>query len=138
MTFLLDTTIISEVRKDQGNPRVKDWFATTRSDQLYLSVLTLGEIRHAIERLRRRDREQSEVFDTWLVALERQFADRLLPITAEIADAWGRLGVPDPVPIVDGLLAATAQVNGLTLVTRNTADLERTGVRLLNPFDPAR
>jgi predicted nucleic acid-binding protein len=100
-----------------------------------MSVLTVGEIRRGIERLRRRDPAQANMFDEWLGGLLEEFAERLLLVTAEIADAWGRLGVPDPVPTVDGLLAATARVSGLTLVTRNTADLVRTGVQLLNPFE---
>lgn len=135
MRYLLDTNVISEICKEHGSPSVKAWFAATAADELYLSVLTVGEIRHGIERVRRRDAIQTGVFEAWLEALQRDFAERLLPITAEIADAWGRLGVPDPVPTVDGLLAATARVGGLTLVTRNTADLGRTGVPLLNPFD---
>jgi predicted nucleic acid-binding protein len=137
VTYLLDTNVISELRKDHGNASVMAWFAATAADELYLSVLTVGEIRNGIERLRRRDPTQTGIFEAWLEALQRDFAERLLPTTAQIADAWGRLGVPDPVPTVDGLLAATARVGGLTLVTRNTADLARTGVRLLNPFDDA-
>jgi predicted nucleic acid-binding protein len=135
VTYLLAPNVISEIRRERGNPHVKSWFAGVPAGELYLSVLTVGEIRHGIERLRRRDTSQIAAFETWLRALQRDFADRLVPITAEIADAWGRLGVPDPVPTIDGLLAATAQVHGLTLVTRNTADLARTGVRLLNPFE---
>ncbi len=137
MTYLLDTNVISEIRKTHGNPHVKAWFAATGADDLYLSVLTIGEIRHGIERLRRRDPAQTHVFESWLRVLQRDFTDRLLPLTAEIADAWGRIGVVQPVPTVDGLLAATAQVHGLTLVSRNTADLARTGIQLLNPFEPA-
>ncbi len=136
MSYLLDTNVISEIRKEHSDARVKAWFAATGAHELYLSVLTVGEIRHGIERLRRRDPAQTGVFEVWLTALQRDFAERLLPVTAEIADQWGRLGVPDRISTVDGLLAATALVDGLTLVTRNTGDLVRTGVRLLNPFDP--
>jgi predicted nucleic acid-binding protein len=135
VTYLLDTNVISEVRKAQGNSQVKAWFEATPTDDLYLSVLTIGEIRRGIQRLRRRDIAQADVFDAWLAGLLREFGKRVLPVTTEIADVWGRLGVPDPVSTVDGLLAATADVGGLTLVTRNTADLARTGVPLLNPFD---
>jgi predicted nucleic acid-binding protein len=133
--YLLDTNVISEIRRAQGNAGVKRWFEETVADDLYLSVTTVGEIRNGIERLRRRDATQARVFDIWLQTLQRDFVDRLLPITSEIADEWGRLGVPDPIPTVDGLLAATARVAGLTLVTRNTADLSSTGVLLLNPFE---
>ena len=99
-------------------------------------MLVVGEIRQGIERLRRRDPSQAAVFETWLATLRRDYADRILPVTVQIADEWGRLNVPDPVPAIDGLLAATARVHGLTLVTRNTADVARTGVALLNPFAP--
>ena len=75
------------------------------------------------------------MYGAWLARLERDYADRILPITAEVAEEWGRFNVPDPVPVIDGLLAATARVHGLTLVTRNVGDLARTGVPLLNPFE---
>lgn len=134
MSFLLDTNVISEARRAAGDANVKAWFAATSSYELYLSVLVLGEIRQGIERVRRRDRTQAHVLDAWLATLRERYDDRLLPITDEIAEEWGRLNVPDPLPSVDGLLAATARVHNLTLVTRNVADVARTGVRLLNPF----
>jgi predicted nucleic acid-binding protein len=136
VSYLLDTNVVSEIRKPQANPYVRAWFAAVPGERLYLSVLTVGEIRRGIERLRRRDPTQAAVFEAWLASLRQQYADRLLPVTAEIAEEWGRLNVPDPIPTVDGLLAATARVGGLVLVTRNTADLARTGVRLLDPFTP--
>jgi predicted nucleic acid-binding protein len=104
------------------------------SDELFLSVLVVGEIRQGIERLRRRDRKQASVFEQWLATLRRDHGDRVLPITVAVAEEWGRLNVPDPLPVVDGLLAATAKVHGMTLVTRNTAQVERTGISVLNPF----
>ncbi len=138
MSFLLDTNVLSEVRKPAGDANVRSWLASVRGTDLYLSVLGVGEIRQGIERLRRRDPAQAAVYEAWLATLRRDYADRILLVTADIAEAWGRLNVPDPVPVVDGLLAATAQVRDLTLVTRNTADLARTGVRLLNPFASTR
>ncbi len=138
MSFLLDTNVLSEARKPAGDANVRAWLASVRGTDLYLSVLVVGEIRQGIERLRRRDPAQAAVYETWLATLRRDYADRILPVTADIAEAWGRLNVPDPVPVVDGLLAATAQVRDLTLVTRNIADLARTSVRLLNPFAPTR
>jgi hypothetical protein len=86
------------------------------------------------ERLRRRDTAQAALLDEWLAILKRQFADRVLPVTMEIAEEWGRLNVPDPLPTIDGYLAATANVHGLTVVTRNVRDLARTGVELFDPW----
>ena len=136
MSFLLDTNVISEARRPAGNPNVRAWLAETRGTDLYLSVLVVGEIRQGIERLRRRDPTQAAVYEAWLTTLRRQYADRVLPITAEVAEEWGRLNATAPLPVIDGLLAATAKVQGLILVTRNTADVARTGVRLLDPFAP--
>jgi predicted nucleic acid-binding protein len=100
-----------------------------------LSVLVLGEIRQGIERLRRRDPEQAAGYESWLNDLRERFSGHVLDVTVDVAEEWGRLNVPDPIGTVDGLLAATARVHGFTLVTRNKADLERTGVPLLDPFE---
>ena len=132
---MLDTNVISEARRPRGDANVKAWLASVPADNLYLSVLVVGEIRGGIERLRRRDPVQADAYEGWLATLRRDYADRLLPVTAEVADEWGRMNVSDPVPVVDGLMAATAKVKCLTLVTRNTADIERSGVRILNPFE---
>ena len=135
VSFLLDTNVISEARGPRGDANVKAWLASVPADNLYLSVLVVGEIRGGIEWLRRRDPVRADAYEGWLATLRRDYADRLLPVTAEVADEWGRMNVSDPVPVVDGLMAATAKVKGLTLVTRNTADVERSGVRILNPFE---
>jgi predicted nucleic acid-binding protein len=137
LKFLLDTNVISEVRKREANPQVLQWFEATSADDLGISALVVGEIRQGIERLRRRDSSLAQPYETWLDTLEQSYGDRILPVSAAVADAWGRLNVPDPLPVVDGLMAATALVHGLTLVTRNTADVARTGVALLNPFNEA-
>lgn len=134
MSFLLDTNVVSEIRKKVPDPGVSAWFDTVPADQLFLSVLVVGEIRQGIERLVRRDPVQAETFERWLGQLVDLYGDRIVPITADIAEAWGRLNVPDPVAVVDGLMAATALVHGWTLVTRNVGDVTATGVRLLNPF----
>jgi predicted nucleic acid-binding protein len=134
--YLLDTNVASDARRPNGNPHVKAWLLSVRQTEQYLSALLVGEVRRGVERIRRRDPLQAAVLETWLVELRRDFADRIIPVTADIAEEWGRLNVPDPLPPIDGLLAATARVQGLILVTRNTADFERTGVRLLNPFEP--
>ncbi|MFB9908442.1 type II toxin-antitoxin system VapC family toxin [Allokutzneria oryzae] len=135
MSFLLDTNVVSEVRKKTPNPGVAAWFASVPAHELFLSVLVVGEIRQGIDRLARRDPRQAEVFERWLGQLVHTYADRIVPVTVEVAGTWGRLNVPDPVPVIDGLLAATALSHGWTLVTRNTADVVATGVRLLNPFE---
>jgi toxin FitB len=102
--------------------------------RLFLSVLVAGELRQGVERLRLRDATAAASLDRWCGALIDGYADRLLPVDARIADLWGRLNVPDPIAAVDGLLAATAIVHGLTLVTRNMKHVARTGVMLHNPF----
>ncbi len=137
MRFLLDTNVISEVRKAKPDVNVRAWFETVDDEDLYLSVLTIGEIRQGIERLRSRDPVHARTLETWLTLVRSEYADRLLPITTEIAEEWGRMNVLDPVPAVDGLLAATARTCGLTLVTRNVSDVAPTGVSVLDPFSPA-
>ncbi len=134
MSFLLDTNVLSEVRKPRGDTGVKRWIATVGDGEIYLSVLVVGEIRRGVERLRKNDPEQAEVYAAWLAKLRQGYAERILPVTVEVAEEWARMSVPDPPPVIDGLLAATSKVAGLTFVTRNTADVERTGVSLLNPF----
>ena len=137
MSYLLDTNVISELRKGSGcNPHVLRWFETISDDDIHLSVLTTGEIRRGIESIRRRDPQSARVLEGWLDRLMKDYASRLLPVTHEIADEWGRLGVPDPIPVIDGLLAATARVHRLTLATRNVRDVEVTGVACVNPFEP--
>lgn len=137
--FLLDTNIVSELRKrHRMNPGLEAWWAENQSSQLWLSVLVLGEVRRGVELLRRRDKGGAEVLDDWLGGLVSEFSDRVLPIDERVVDVWGRLGVSDPVPVIDGLLAATAIVHDLTLVTRNVTDVERTAATVLNPFSDPR
>jgi predicted nucleic acid-binding protein len=112
------------------------WYDDVPSAQLFLSVLTLGEIRLGVERARRKDPAKAATLENWLVRLQSVYAAQIVPVDAVIADVWAQLSVPDPLPVIDGLLAATACVRNLTLVTRNTAGIQRCGVRLLNPFEP--
>ena len=134
MSWLLDTNIVSELRKgERANPGVRAWFAEAADESLFTSVLVVGELRCGIESIRRRDVPSALALERWLAGLTDGFADRILPVDREVAEQWGSLKVPDPVPTVDGLLAATALVHGLTLVTRNTRDGARTGVLLLDP-----
>ena len=135
MSYLLDTNVISELRKgEQADAYVTAWFADVAEQEIFLSVLTIGEIRRGIESVRRRDPDSAAALDRWLALLSEAHGDRILPIDRAIAEEWGRMSVPDPLPVVDGLLAATARVLGLTLVTRNVADVGGTGVELLDPF----
>jgi predicted nucleic acid-binding protein len=135
VSFLVDTNVVSELRKGRrSNAGVTRWFASVDESQLQLSVLVLGELRQGVERIRRRDVSAAQRLDRWLLALVDGFADRVLPVDARVAEVWGKLNVPDPLPAVDGLLAATAIVHDLTLVTRNTRHVDGTGVRVLNPF----
>ncbi len=143
MSFLLDTNVVSEIRRRAPHPHVLGWFASVPASELFLSVLVVGEIRQGIERLARRDPAQADVFESWLTQLVAVYEDRIVQVTTEVAQAWGRLNVPDSIPVVDGLLAATALVRGWTLVTRNAADIASTGapsrpvrVRLLRRSEP--
>ncbi len=133
MKYLLDTNVISEIRKrDRADASVARWVARTPVTEIGTSVVVLAEIRRGIELKRRADPEQA--LDRWFVQMRSGLGDRVLPIDESIAEVWARLNVPDPLPLVDGLLAATAKVYGLTHVTRNVADISRAGVSLLNPF----
>ena len=136
MGYLIDTNIVSELRKgERMDPNVRRWFESVEAHEIYLSVLVIGEIRRGIELLRRRDVTVAERLETWLCAVQDEGGDHILPITSEIADYWGRLGIPDPVSVIDGLLAASALHHNLTLVTRNVRDFARTGVTIINPFE---
>ncbi len=138
MGYLIDTNILSEVQKDQrADPGVRAWYDKVDARDLYLSVLVIGEVRQGIDRLHRRDPAQAARLAQRLASVKTDFADRILPVCAAVAECWGRNNVPDALPVIDGLLAATAQVHGLTLVTRNVKDVERSGVLLLNPFSDA-
>jgi predicted nucleic acid-binding protein len=135
LSYLLDTNVISELRKGRrANSEVSAWFADLAAEEIFLSVLTIGEIRRGIECVRRRDPDAAAALDRWLALLSEAHGDRILPIDRAITEEWGRMNVPDPLPVIDGLLAATARVLGLTLVTRNVADVNGTGVELLDPF----
>ncbi len=135
MSYLLDTNVISELRKgERADSNVTAWFAELADEEIFFSVLTIGEIRRGIESVRRRDPDSAAALDRWLALLSESHGDRVLPIDRAITEEWGRMNVPDPLPVVDGLLAATARVLGLTLVTRNVADVKGIGVELLDPF----
>lgn len=135
MKFVLDTTVISEIRKGRrAHPNVARWVARTPVKEMGTSVVVLAAIRRGIELKRRNDPEQAEGMDRWFEQMRTRLGDRVLPVDEPIAQAGAIMSVPDRLPLIDGLLAATAKVRGLTLVTRNTADVVRTGVALLDPF----
>jgi predicted nucleic acid-binding protein len=136
MTYLLDTNVVSELRKgDRCEAAVRDWFESLDEGDAYLSVLVVGEIERGIERIRQRDPKSATRLRRWLSSLSTQFEDRILPVTLPIARAWGRMGAPAPLPTVDGLLAATAHVHGLILATRNVRHVEGLDIEWVNPFD---
>lgn len=138
MTWLLDTNILSEVRKGpRCNPNVAAWWAGVNDDEIFLSVLTLGEIRQGIERVRPRDSAKADALDRWLREVTIGFGGRIIGVDAAVAEAWGRILVRRSVPVIDALLAATALVHGLALVTRYTADVSGLGIATLNPFEGA-
>lgn len=139
MAYLLDTNVVSELRKAAPNSHVLAWQQRHRRAEAYISALVVGEIRQGIERVRPRDPAQADVLERWLTGLVSAYRDRILPVTVDIAEEWGRLNAsPQPLPVIDGLMAATAKVHRLTLVTRNVPDVARTGVTLLNPFEAGR
>ena len=138
MTWLIDTNIISEVRKGlRCNPAVAAWWSSVEDRDLFLSTLTIGEIRKGVEAVRIRDPDKARALEAWLQAIVQTFGPRILGVDAAVAESWGRISAIRSVPVVDALLAATASVHGLVLVTRNAIDVAGLGVRVLNPFDPS-
>lgn len=136
--YLVDTDVISEARKDSScNPGVREFFAAARrdDDRLFVSAITIGELRQGVERIRHRgDAAQAARLERWLGQITSEFGDSVLSFDPEIAQVWGRLRVPNSENPLDKQIAATALIYDLTVVTRNTAHYLATGVRLLNPF----
>jgi toxin FitB len=135
--FLLDTNVISELRKSTtANQQVAAWAESVGVDTMFISVATILEIERGVLRVARRDPRQAIILHNWLRStLMVQFSDRTIGMDAEIALACAPLHVPDPKPELDAIIAATALVRGLTVVTRNTPDFEGTGAALLNPWN---
>jgi hypothetical protein len=135
VSYLIDTKIISEVRKgERCDPQVAAWYAGVADEELFLSTLVLGEIRKGVELARSRDPVKAAALERWLRRVEVAFDGRVLGIDNAVSDQWGRMSAIRPVPVLDGLLAATAVINGLTLVTRNDRDVAGLGATVLNPF----
>lgn len=134
--FLLDTNVVSELRRKQPASQVLNWFARTDDDRLYFSVLSVGEIRRGIERLTDEDRRLT--LTKWLESeLLPWFGSRLLAVDLAIAECWGWLlaQAGRPLPSIDSLLAATAIIHDLTLVTRNVADFDLPSIKVVNPWN---
>ncbi|HLH54087.1 MAG TPA: type II toxin-antitoxin system VapC family toxin [Verrucomicrobiae bacterium] len=136
---LIDTNVLSELRKAKRcDPGVRQWFEGTAAEELFISVLVLGEIRQGIERIRLRDPAQARALEKWLLWIVAEFRDRLLPVDDKVADHWGRLGLQKPVPVLDAFLAATAQVHDLTIISRDEEGFRNTGVTVINPFSKSK
>jgi toxin FitB len=137
--FILDTNVVSELRKirlGRADARVAKWADSVESVDLYLSAITVQELEIGVLLAERRDPAQGAVFRAWLNShVLPAFAGRILPVDTAVAQRSGKLHVPDPRPVRDGLIGATALVHGMTVVTRNIADFEPFGVRLLNPWE---
>jgi toxin FitB len=132
--YLLDTNVISETRKSRADAGVMAFLSAADSAGLYLSVLTLGELRKGVAAKRRTDPSAGEQLGLWVDGIEANFADRLLSVDVQTARLWGELSASRSLPAVDTLIAATAIDHGLTLVTRNIRDIELTGVSLVDPW----
>ena len=132
--ILLDTMVLSELRKARPNPRVVSYLKSQAPDAVFVSAMTIGEIEAGIEKQRGAAPEFAAELAQWLALMELQFADAILPVTPAIAKLWGRLCVQTGNKGIDNLIAATALCHNLTVVSRNVRDFEPTGVRVLNPF----
>ena len=132
--YLLDTNVISETRKTRADSGVMAFLSAADSGGLFLSVLTLGELRKGVAAKRRTDPVAADQLGAWADGIETTFADRMLPVDAATARRWGELSAGRSIPVIDTLIAATAISHGLTLVTRNTRDVESTGVPLVDPW----
>ena len=136
MSLLVDTPVVLELRRGaRCDPRVRAFFDTNEED-LFLSVLTLGELRAGVEHVRRRDSKAGRLWDRWLHQVVTDHGERVLPVDEAVVEEWGVLLATGSCPTREGLLAATALAYDLTLVTRSSAALEKTGVRVVDPFIP--
>jgi predicted nucleic acid-binding protein len=136
MSFVLDTNVISELRRGaRAHASVRVWREMFAPQLFYLSVMTTGEIRKGIETVKERDPQTARLYERWLSALEVEFGVRILPVTADIADLWGRFLAKANISPVDALIAATAAHHGYIVATRNTRDFQKCGVDFVNPFD---
>lgn len=135
--FLLDTNVVSELRKrERADPHVRRWLDDNVDAEFWLSALVVAELRRGVELIDLRDPAAGSTLRAWLESTIKDFGDYILPVTLAIGKRWAVLSVPDPLPVIDGLVATTALEHDLTLATRNVSDVVRTGVDLVNPFTP--
>jgi toxin FitB len=135
LSYRVDTNVLSELRKGgRANDRVRAWFSRVADEELFISVVAVGDVRRGIEAIRRHDQRQAASLEHWLRRLVVDHGDRLLPVDLAVAEEWGRLSAIRGSSVVDTLLAATARVHGLTLATRNIRDVVWTGVDCVDPF----
>ncbi|KKB11651.1 hypothetical protein VE25_11730 [Devosia geojensis] len=133
--FLIDTNVVSETRKRNASPAAMDYLSRLESEHTYISVLTLGELRRGVVAKQATDKIMAAEFQSWLDDIEREYVGRTLTITAEIAHRWGEITSDRTRPVVDSLIAATAIVHGLTVVTRNVRDYQTLGIPVINPWN---
>jgi toxin FitB len=135
MNILLDTNVISELKRGRNAaPRVAAWFTTLSPQNVFTSVIVLGEIRRGIELVARRDRPQAELLERWYASVRQRLGTRVLAVDEPVMTLWARISVPDLPPAYDGLIAATALVHDLIIASRNTKDFRRAGAKVINPW----
>ena len=135
MSYLVDTNVVSELRKRRrANQSVVAWFEEREPEELYLSVLVIGELRRGAARIRRRDPTAADSLDRWVTQIGERFGNRVLAVDQAVAERWGEITAQPTVPDVDGLIAATALVHDLVVVTRNVRHIAPTGARCVDPF----
>jgi toxin FitB len=135
LRFLIDTNVASELGRPRPDRNVVAWSNSVPADAQYLSVLTFGELTRGVAQLAGREPPRSAALQRWLTGLQQAYADRIIGVDREVAEQWGRLEAKRTLPVIDSLIAATALVRGMTLVTRNVRDIEDTGVTFLNPWE---
>jgi len=134
LKFLLDTNVVSETRRKKPDTGVLAWLSSVPQEDLFVSAMTVGEFSKGVAKLRRTDASTADQLEHWLVGIEILFADRVIAIDAEIAREWGEISSGRSLPVIDSLLAATARVGNMVMVTRNIRDFASLHVTTINPW----